>query len=57
VNWEALGAFAEIAGAIAVVASLLFVGNQLRQGQSIEPAKAQRELLPHVHAEQRRSES
>ena len=44
-NWEALGAFGEIAGALAVVASLLFVGNQLRQGQAIERAKAQRDLL------------
>jgi len=45
VNWEALGAFAEAAGAVAVVASLLFVGSQLRQAQSIERAKAQRDLL------------
>ena len=44
-NWEALGAFGEVAGAFAVVASLLFVGYQLRQGQSIERAKAQRDLL------------
>jgi hypothetical protein len=44
-NWDALGAFAETAGAIAVVASLLFVGSQLRQAQSIERAKAQRDLL------------
>jgi hypothetical protein len=44
-NWDALGAFGEIAGALAVVISLLFVGYQLRQGQSIERAKAQRDLL------------
>ena len=44
-NWEAIGAFAESAGAVAVVASLLFVGYQLRQAQSIERAKAQRDLL------------
>lgn len=44
-NWEALAAFGEISGALAVVASLIFVGYQLRQGQSIERAKAQRDLL------------
>jgi hypothetical protein len=33
-NWEALAAFGEISGAIAVVASLIFVGNQLRQGSA-----------------------
>lgn len=44
-NWDAIGAVGELAGAVAVVASLLFVGYQLRQGQSIERAKAQRELL------------
>ena len=44
-NWEALAAFGEVSGALAVVASLIFVGYQLRQGQSIERAKAQRDLL------------
>ena len=44
-NWEALAAFGEVSGAIAVVASLIFVGNQLRQGQAVERAKAQRDLL------------
>ncbi len=44
-SWEALGAFGEVAGALAVIASLLFVGYQLRQGQSIERANAQRDLL------------
>ncbi len=44
-NWEAVAAFGEVSGALAVVASLIFVGNQLRQGQSVERAKAQRDLL------------
>lgn len=44
-NWEAIAAFGEAAGAIAVVASLIFVGSQLRQGQSIERANAQRAVL------------
>jgi hypothetical protein len=39
-NWEALAAFGEVSGALAVVASLIFVGYQLRQGQSVERAKA-----------------
>ena len=30
-NWDALGAFAELAGAIAVVASLFYVGIQVRE--------------------------
>lgn len=44
-NWVALVAIAEILGSIAVVASLIFVGYQLRQGQLIERANAQRDLL------------
>ena len=44
-NWEAIGAVGEIIGAIAVIASLLFVGNQLRQGQMIERASGQRDIL------------
>lgn len=44
-DWTALAAFAEILGSVAVVASLIFVGYQLRQGQSIERANAQRDLL------------
>ncbi len=44
-NWEAFAALGEVSGALAVVASLVFVGYQLRQGQSIERAKAQRDLL------------
>ncbi len=44
-NWEAIGAFGEIAAAVAVVASLIFVGYQLRQSRFIERANAQRDLL------------
>jgi hypothetical protein len=44
-NWEMFGAIAEMLGGVAVIASLIFVGYQLRQQAYIERAKAQRELL------------
>lgn len=44
-NWEMFGAIAEMLGGVAVIASLIFVGFQLRQQSNIERAKAQRELL------------
>ena len=44
-NWEAIGAVGEIGGALAVIASLLFVGYQLKQGQNVERANGQREML------------
>lgn len=44
-EWEAIGAMAEGLGALAVIGSLLFVGNQLRQNQMIARGNAQRELL------------
>jgi hypothetical protein len=47
-NWDAIGAIAEMLGGLAVVASLIFVGYQLRQQSNIERAKAQRDLLYQV---------
>lgn len=44
-NWEAVVAVSEIIGTVTVIASLLFVGIQLRQSGSIEKANAQRNLL------------
>ncbi len=44
-NWQAIGAVGELAAAVAVVASLIFVGYQLRQSRFIEKANAQRDLL------------
>ena len=44
-NWEMFGAIAEMLGGVAVIASLIFVGYQLRQQAYIERAKAQRDLL------------
>jgi len=41
VNWEALGAVAELAGAVGVIASLFYLGSQLRRNSaSIEAATA-----------------
>ena len=41
VNWEALGAVAELAGAVGVIASLFYLGSQLRRNsESIEAATA-----------------
>jgi hypothetical protein len=45
VDWELFGAIKEAIGSIAVIASLVFVGYQLRQQVYIERAKAQREML------------
>jgi len=40
-NWEALGAVAELAGAVGVIASLFYLGSQLRRNsESIEAATA-----------------
>lgn len=44
-NWDLVSALSDLLGGIAVVASLLFVGYQLRQQAHIERASAQRDLL------------
>ncbi len=44
-DWEFIGVLAQMLGGIAVVASLIFVGYELRQQGIVERAKAQRELL------------
>ena len=44
-NWDVIGAMAELLGGFGVIASLVFVGWQLRQQANIEWAKAQRGLL------------
>ena len=40
VNWEAIGIFAEVIGAIAVVVSLLYVGMQIKQSAASTRAQA-----------------
>lgn len=43
-NWTIVGALGEWAGAIAVVASLLYVGHQVQQNNRIARAEAYREV-------------
>ena len=43
-NWEALGAIGDLIGGIAVIASLIFVGVQVRQGNKISKAESLRGL-------------
>ncbi len=45
VDWQVVGALAELVGGIAVVGSLILFGSPLRQQANIERAKAERELL------------
>ena len=40
VNWEAIGIFAEVIGAIAIVVSLLYVGIQIKQSAASTRAQA-----------------
>ena len=47
-DWAMFGAIKEIISSVAVIASLIFVGYQLRQQVYIERAKAQRELLMQI---------
>ena len=39
-NWEAIGAMGEIAGALAVVASLLYVAGQIRQSNRLSASES-----------------
>jgi len=39
-NWEAIGIFAEVIGAVAVVISLLYVGIQIKQSAASTRAQA-----------------
>ena len=43
-NWTMIGALGELAGAMAVVASLLYVGNQVHQNNRIARAEAYRDI-------------
>lgn len=47
-NWEAIGAIGEIAGAVAVVTTLFYLARQMRQTQRTERAVSQRDLLLRV---------
>ena len=47
-NWDAIGAVAEILGAIAVVVTLIYVAIQIRQGTKVARASAYLEYGAHI---------
>jgi hypothetical protein len=47
-NWDAIGAIGEWAGAIVVIATLFYLAGQVKQSQKMEKAVAQRDLLQRV---------
>ncbi|GMR17359.1 MAG: hypothetical protein BMS9Abin32_443 [Gammaproteobacteria bacterium] len=44
-NWDAVSAIAEVVGTIVVIASLVCLALQIRQGNQIALAESERELL------------
>ena len=44
-NWEALGTIAELVGAVGVVASLLYLGKQIRQSNELARAETRRAMM------------
>jgi len=44
-NWEAIGAIGEILGAVMVLATLLFLSNQIRQSNRIAQGQAMRDVV------------
>jgi hypothetical protein len=52
VNWDAIGAIAELLGAAGVIASLLYLATQIRQNTRTERARAFQEIFSsyNVHA-------
>ena len=43
-NWDAIGALAEVFGAAAVLVTLIYLSLQIRQSNSLAEAQSQREL-------------
>ena len=48
-NWDAIGAIAELVGAVGVVASLLYVATQVRHGTRASAAEAKLETARLLH--------
>jgi len=48
-NWEAIGVIAEVIGAFAVVVTLIFLANQLRQSNTLGKAEAERDWFSTWH--------
>ena len=44
-SWEAIGATAEVVGALAVIASIVYLATQIRSSSEIARGQSQRELL------------
>ncbi|MGD2047251.1 MAG: hypothetical protein PVJ80_13005 [Gemmatimonadota bacterium] len=44
-NWEAIGATAELVGAVAVLVSLIYLANQIRQGTAATRVQTVQHLL------------
>ena len=44
-NWDAIGAIAEVLGALAVLVTLLYFSLQIRQSNKLAEAESQRELM------------
>ena len=50
-NWEAIGAVGEIIGAIAVVASLVYVGIQVHQSNILSRSQTRQSIMQLVQQE------
>lgn len=50
-NWDAIGATAEILGALAVLATLVYLSLQIHQSNKLAQAESQRELMPFLREE------
>lgn len=46
-NWDAIGAIAEVVGVATILLSLIYVAVQIRQNNKIAQAEAERDLLHH----------
>ena len=46
-NWDAIGAIAEVVGVATILLSLIYVAIQIRQNNKIAQAEAERDLLHH----------
>ena len=44
-NWDSIGAIAEVAGVVAILISLVYLATQIRQSNIIAAAEAEREIL------------
>jgi hypothetical protein len=44
-NWESIGAIAEVVGVVAILVSIVYLATQVRQSNEIATAEAEREIL------------